>query len=86
MTQQPPPQLAREDLAGMSPEQIVAAIDTNLCDEMLGVPPEQTALVHRARHGQLDLADVRALSALGRADLVNLAHNENRIHPNGDRP
>lgn len=31
----PPPQLTREDLATMTPRQIVAAHDNGLCDDLL---------------------------------------------------
>lgn len=76
-------QLTEDDLRGMTPEQIVEAMDNDLCDALLGVKPENTALVHKARHSILNDADMRELREIGREDLIVTAYDEHRI-TNGD--
>ena len=49
-------------------------------DALLGAPPEQIALLDRARTGVITNADAGALNKLGRHDLVNAAREDGRIN------
>jgi hypothetical protein len=82
MTQ--PDQLTEADLARMTPEEIVQAQDEGRCDQLLGIDPEQTALVHRGTHDVITDADIQALAAIGRQDLIAAAYEAGRYNPNGD--
>lgn len=79
-----PRQLTKDDLRSMTPEQIVEAMDNDLCNELLGVKPENTALVLKAKHDVLTRADMKALAAIGRNDLISDAYEAGRIATTGD--
>lgn len=72
-------QLCRGDLAGMTPEQIVEAKADGRINDLLGIPPEETALIARARDGQITPADVKALYALRQYDLIADAQAAGRV-------
>jgi hypothetical protein len=78
-------QFGSADLATMNPDEINAARMAGRLDRLLGVPDEQIALTTKARTGRIDADDARALAELGRYDLIEQAHAENRInYPNSE--
>lgn len=74
-------QLTEDDLKTMTPDAIDDARLAGRCDALLGVPPEDVALLDRARHGTdpLNDTDVERLSALGRHELILTAAAADRI-------
>jgi hypothetical protein len=67
----------------MTPEQIETARLDGRLDRVLGVPDHVIALAAKARTERIDAADVRALAALGRHDLIEAARTDDRIdYPN----
>ncbi len=73
-------QLTAADLDGMTPEAIAAAHAAGRFDVALGMPPADAAVIRRAAAGEpVTLEDVATLARLGRHDLVNEAHRDNRI-------
>ncbi len=66
-----PAQLTREDLADMTPEQIVAAQEAGQVYTMLGGNQSDAELIYLAEKGHpIDRDGVRRLSALNRHDLA----------------
>lgn len=80
----PKQQLTVADLKSMTPEAILEAKAGGLLNRVLGIPDEETALVHRARNASIDITDVRELNRLGRHDLVADAQRAGRITHGGD--
>lgn len=73
-------QLHRAALASMTPDEISDAYDAGRLAVTLGErTPEEAALIARATTGTVTLADVHALTAIGRHDLINDAHRSDRI-------
>lgn len=61
-------------------EAVIAAAERGDYDDRLGITPEHRALLTRATGTDpVSLADVRALAASGRADLIDSAHRAGRI-------
>lgn len=71
-------QLTREDLKGMTPEDIDTAHDEGRLDLVLGHDPDYVALIERAA-GAIGREDIAALRRAGREDLIVKAHDEDRI-------
>jgi hypothetical protein len=65
-------QLAREDLQGMTPEQVDAAHAAGDLDQILGrINPADRELVHRAANGQtITHAEAKRLHETGHSELV----------------
>jgi hypothetical protein len=65
-------QLTREDLNGMTPEQIEAAHDAGDLDQVLGrINPADRELIHRATNGQrITHAEAKRLHEIGQSELV----------------
>jgi hypothetical protein len=65
-------QLTREDLRGMTPEQIEAAHAAGDLDQVLGrINPADRALIHRATNGQpINHAEAKRLHEIGQSELV----------------
>lgn len=75
-----PPQLTREHLRGMTPEQIVEAKRAGRLDSLLGIPAAETEAIHRAHAGEpLDLEHVRVLARRGEHDLITQAARRGQI-------
>jgi hypothetical protein len=76
-------QLTAADLTRLTAErkhnEIEQARTEGRLDALLGVPPEQIALLDRARNGRVDVTDVQALAALRRHDLIDEARATDRI-------
>ncbi len=77
-------QRTRQDMAGMSPQEISDAHDAGQFDLVLGRGAEYVALVERAA-GVLGPDDITALRRAGREDLIVRAHEENRINLDNDK-
>jgi hypothetical protein len=71
-------QLSRDDLDGMTAEEIVAAYDNEEFAELLGATPEEVDAIERAGD-VLTPADIEAFAAVGRYDLIVNAANQDRI-------
>jgi hypothetical protein len=66
-----PDQLTRDDLAGMTPEQIVAAQEAGQAYTMLGGNQADAELIYLAEQGHpVNQDGIRRLSALNRHDLA----------------
>jgi hypothetical protein len=64
-------QLTREDLKGMTPEQIEAAHDAGDLDQVLGRINPDRELIHRATNGQpISHAEAKRLHEIGQSELV----------------
>lgn len=67
----PPAQLTRAELAGMTPDAIVAARDAGQLADVLGVPREEAELLARAgRLAPITRAELARLTRMGRPDLA----------------
>jgi hypothetical protein len=77
-------QLNRDELKGMTPQEIADAHEAGRLDLALGAHPDDVALVERAA-GVINAADMAALRLAGRDDLIVKAHNEDRIDTNNPK-
>lgn len=75
-------QLTRDDLRGMTPEQIEDAHNSGRLDSLLGMPADDVAVLDRARAGEDDLthSDVQRLKELNRHDLIAQALDNGRLN------
>jgi hypothetical protein len=71
-------QLSRDDLDGMTAEEIVAAYDNEELAELLGATPEEVDAIERAGD-VLSRVDIEAFAAVGRHDLIVNAADQDRI-------
>lgn len=78
-TARTPQQLTRSDLASMMPSAVEQARKDGRLDNILGVAKSETDLLERTQSGPVTRADLTALAALGRHDLIEKARVEQRI-------
>lgn len=72
-------QITRDQLKGMTPEQIVQAKREGRLNALLGMPPADVALLDQATTAPLTRDDIAALARLNRHDLIVAAQHDNRI-------
>jgi len=72
-------QITRDQLKGMTPEQIVQAKREGRLNALLGLAPADVALLDRATTAPLTRDDIAALARLNRHDLIVAARHDNRI-------
>jgi hypothetical protein len=67
-------------------QEVIDAAEQGDYDERLGISTEQRDLLNRAAEALISDADVEALAAIGRHDLIAAAYDADRIThtPNGD--
>jgi hypothetical protein len=75
-------QLTEADIAGWKPEAINQAREAGRLQVLLGADPDEVALTQRAKHGRIDVEDVKALWDAGHHALIETARADDRIdHP-----
>ena len=74
-------QLNRDDMSGLTPEEIDEAHEQDRFALMLGADPDKAALLDRAHdpNATLTAADLKALRAAGRDDLIDEAYTSGRL-------
>ena len=77
-------QLTSADVSRLTKErkydEIEAARQDGRLALLLGTPQEEVDLIAKALTERIDLADVQALTAIGRPDLINAAREADRIN------